>query len=219
LRNPHAHGGGHGHGGAGSFGHSSAGLGDITVGGLYKIYDTDCHRLHLNLGLVLPVAEVDKKEHGAFLPYGMQPGSGTWDLKPGITYLGQAANLSWGAQAIAIFRLEDENDSGFSYGDNVNVTAWVAHPICDAVSVSARLNFIYSDSIDGHYNGPHGHVAPPHFQANYGGHILEGGLGVNVMFKNGHRLAIESLVPLAQDANGVGMDREFGVVVGWQKAF
>ncbi len=224
LSNPHGGGHGHGHGGgANSFGHSSEGLGDITVGALVKVYDANRQRVHLNLGFVLPTAEVDEKMGNSFLPYGMQLGSGTFDFKPGITYLGQADNLSWGAQAMGTFRLEDENDSGFSYGDGVNITTWVAHPLSDMLSVSGRLNYSYYDALEGHYNGPHGHAAPPHFQQNYGGHTLEAGVGLNLLFKNGalsgHRLAVEALTPLYQDLNGVGMDREYSIVIGWQKSF
>lgn len=218
----HGHGhGGHGHGGApgSTFGHSSEGLGDITVGGLVKIYDQNRQRIHLNLGFVLPTAEVDHKQHGSFLPYGMQSGEGTFAFKPGITYLGQADRLSWGAQATGLIHLEEENDSGFRYGDGINLTSWLAHPITDALSVSARLNYIYQKDIEGHYNGPHGHSAPPQLQANYGGSVLETGVGLNLLLGGGHRLAIEALFPVHQDANGVGMDRDYSIIAGWQKAF
>ncbi len=93
----------------------------------------------------------------------------------------------------------------------------------DSLSVSGRLNYTWEDEIEGQYNGPHGHVAPPHFQENYGGHILEGGVGLNWVFRGGflkgHRLATEVLVPMYQDLNGVGMNRDYSVIVGWQKAF
>ena len=53
--------------------------------------------------------------------------------------------------------------------------------------------------------------------------MLEAGLGLNFLVPKGplkgHRLAIEGLAPLHQDLNGVGMDREYALVVGWQKAF
>lgn len=215
-----------GHGGimpSGHSGHSSSGLGDITLSALYKVYDANYQRVHFELGLGLPSAEVDKKQGGEFLPYDMQLGSGTWDLKPGVTYLGQHGLLSWGAQASAVFRLESANESGFAYGDGVNVTPWLAYRLSDSVSISGRLNYDYAEDIRGHYNGPHGHMSPPNFQANYGGHMLEAGLGLNYFVRNGffkgHRLAVEGLLPVYQDRNGVGMDQEFSVVIGWQKGF
>ncbi len=221
--NPHAHHSGGHAGHTGSFGHSSSGLGDITVGALYKIYDKHNHRIHLNLGLGLPTAEVDKMQGGVLLPYGMQLGSGTWDLKPGLTYLGQHGLLSWGAQGTAVVRLEGANESGFAYGNGVNLTHWMAYGLSDFASVSARWNYSYIEDIRGHYNGLHGYAAPSDFQTNYGGHMLEVGLGLNIYIRKGlfkgHRLAVEGLMPVYQDRNGVGMDQEFSVVVGWQKAF
>jgi len=223
--NPHMMGGGHGghmmHGGSHS--HSSEGIGDVTLGALLNVYEQDNHRIHLNLGVVLPTAKVDEKDAGVYQPYGMQLGSGTWDAVFGLTYLGQSENWSWGAQATARVALEDENDSGFAYGDSANVTAWLARQITQSVSLSARLNYIYQDAIDGHYDGAHNHSAPPHFQENYGGHVVEAGLGVNVLFQNGflkgHRLAAEVLVPVYQNTNGVGMDRDYTFTLGWQKSF
>ncbi len=227
VSNPHAmmhgHDMGHGGGHTGRFGHGSSGLGDLSLGLLYGLYDDRSQRVHAGLALNFPTGDVDEKQDGVYLPYGMQLGSGTWDLTPSLTYLGQCNDLSWGAQAKGTFRLEDEGDSGFSYGDAVDLTAWSALRLADPVSISARLAWRYEDDITGHYDGPHNHVAPPHFQQNYGGHTLEAGLGLNLKAVSGplkgHRLAIEALTPLYQDLNGVGMDREVTLVAGWQFAF
>ncbi len=213
--------GGHAH--TGNFGHSSEGFGDTSVGGLIKIYDANRQRIHLHLGMGLPTADVDQMQDGSFLPYGMQLGRGTWSFIPGITYLGQADRFSWGAQALANFQLEDENESGFQVGDSVNTTGWLAYMLSDWLSVSARLNYFHQDDINGHYNGPHGHVAPPHFQPNYGGDYLEGGFGLNFYGRKGllkgQRIAAEVLFPLAQDLNGVGMERDLMFTIGLQRAF
>jgi hypothetical protein len=42
--------------------------------------------------------------HSARIPYAMQLGSGTWDVKLGITYNGSARNFTWGAQYMGAFR-------------------------------------------------------------------------------------------------------------------
>lgn len=228
VTNPHAtsH-GGHGdhgsHGTTGGHEHSSSGLGDITISALYSILHTPQHNAHLNLGLTLPTAEVDHKEGDTFLPYGMQSGTGVYSLNIGATYNAQFDHFSWGAQAMKSFALEDENDSGFQYGDTFQLTTWIAAPVTHSLSLSARLNYRYQEDIDGHYNGGHDHSAPQHFQPNYGGHVLELGLGANYVFQSGalsgHRLAVEVLTPILQDANGVGMDQDYSVVAGWQWAF
>ena len=216
------HMGGHhgGHGTGGSFSHASSGLGDVTLSGMYKIKDAERQRIHLNLGLGLPTAGVEETEHGMLLPYGMQLGSGTWDLKPGITWLGQCANYSLGAQAMGTIRLEDENDAGYALGDRLNLTAWAARSLNESVSASLRLSYTSSSTIEGHFSSHHSHAAPPFIQGNYGGEYLEGGIGLNFQIRQGalkgHRLAIEGIFPLAQDLNGVGMERDYSIIAGWQ---
>ncbi|MCH2060230.1 MAG: transporter [Verrucomicrobiales bacterium] len=216
--------GGH-HGGhaGGSFSHASSGLGDITLGGLYKIHDTDRQRIHLNLGIGLPTAGVEEKEHGMLLPYGMQLGSGTWDLKPGITWLGQCDDFSLGAQAMGTIRLEDENDAGYALGDKFDLTAWAARQLNESISASLRISYTNADAIDGHFSSHHSHSSPAFIQGNYGGEFLEGGIGLNFQIRQGalkgHRLAIEGIFPMHQDLNGVGMERDYSLVAGWQFAF
>lgn len=217
--------GGHhgGHDDGSSFSHASSGLGDITFGGMYKIHDANRQRIHLNLGIGLPTAGVQEKEHGMLLPYGMQLGSGTWDLKPGITWLGQRDGYSFGAQAMGTIRLEDENEAGYALGDQLNLTGWVARDLNESLSTSLRLSYTNADAIEGHFSSHHSHAAPPFIQGNYGGEFLEGGIGLNFQIRKGalkgHRLAIEGIFPLAQDLNGVGMQRDYSVIAGWQFAF
>ena len=203
--------------------HRSSGIGDISIGGLYKFYDEKNQRAHLNLSVVLPTAGVEESEHGMLLPYGMQLGSGTWDLRPGITWLGQSGSFSYGAQVMATIRLEDENDAGYALGDRLDSTAWLAQQLTNGLSASVRLSYTKSDPIEGHFHNAHNHNSPTFLKANYGGDFVEGGIGLNWQFKKGafkgHRLAIEGIFPLDQDPNGVGMDHDYTVIAGWQFAF
>ena len=203
--------------------HRSSGIGDISIGGLYKFYDEKNQRAHLNLSVVLPTAEVKESEYGMLLPYGMQLGSGTWDLRPGITWLGQSGSFSYGAQVLATIRLENENDAGYALGDRLDTTAWLAQQLTNGLSASVRLSYTKSDPIEGHFHNVHNHNSPTFFKTNYGGDSVEGGIGLNWQFKKGafkgHRLAIEGIFPLDQDPNGIGMDRDYTVIAGWQFAF
>lgn len=203
--------------------HSSRGLGDMKLSGLLSLWQGETQRLHAGVGLSIPTGSVDEKENRYFLPYGMQLGSGTHDALLSLTYLGQTDRWSWGAQLGGEFRLEDEGDSGFTLGDKTRVTSWIARTLTDMFSASFRLNYTSQDTIDGHYNGPHNHSAPPHFQANYGGDILHAVFGLNLLFTEGrlkgHRLAMEYSRPVSQNINGVGMNYEDTLILGWQFAW
>ena len=99
--------------------------GDLTLSGLFDIKSWDEETLFGTIGLGIPTGSIDEKSSaGAQLPYGMQTGSGTWDIKPGVTYLGQTEDISWGAQLNATIRLGD-NDHGYSLGDNIFATGWL----------------------------------------------------------------------------------------------
>ena len=225
-----AGGGMHGHGmqgqmkhGAGVHHHSTEGWGDTVITGLIHLWKQGAYRVHAGLGIGLPTAGVEEKMAGIFQPYGMQLGHGVWDFRPSLTYLGSRDVWSWGGQASARVNLEDENDAGFAFGDQVGLTAWGARMVHPSASVSVRVSYDHQDAIEGVYNGPHSQAAPPHQPSNYGGDVVGVGAGLNLMGREGilrgHRLAVEYLVPVYQDVNGIQLERDYSVLLGWQKAW
>ncbi|MCB1078214.1 MAG: hypothetical protein KDM64_10350, partial [Verrucomicrobiae bacterium] len=199
------------------------GWGDTVLSAIVPVFEADHHEANFSLGISMPTGSVDQKMHGQYTHYHMQLGSGTWDLKPGVTYHGCAGPVSWGAQVMGTVRLEDENESGYRLGNVWETTGWTAYNLCDWASVSGRLLWTSADDIDGHYNGPHGHTSPVDIQRNYGGDRLDLGLGLNLLVPDGalkgHRLAIEALWAVDQESNGVFLERDFSIVAGWQFAF
>jgi outer membrane putative beta-barrel porin/alpha-amylase len=105
------HGDEHSHMGAHS--HSTEGWGDTIFGPEFRLADGPGYHLQINPMFSAPTGSVDKQMDGVFTHYGMQPGSGTWDFVPSITYTGRADHLAWGAQVLGVVRLENENDSGY----------------------------------------------------------------------------------------------------------
>ena len=101
------------------------------------------------------ITEKDSMPHGhdgapmqMRMEYPMQLGSGTYDLKPGLTYTGQGERWSWGAQGIATIRT-GENDEGYTLGNRTDLTGWVAYGWTPAVSTSLRLAAASWGNIDG----------------------------------------------------------------------
>ena len=192
----------------------SQGWGDTSFGALVKIHDANRRRVHLNLGLSAPTGNLTT------LAYPMHTGTGTWDLLPGITYLWQDGALSGGAQLMGRVHLDD-NDLGFSYGNSAETTGWLAYMLNDRFSISGRLTLKHAGDVDGRDIRLPGPVfmAPPMDAANHGGTWADFGIGANFHAKNGHRLAIEAVIPFYQDLNGPQMQRDWMLTVGWQKAF
>ncbi len=210
-------GGEHGHGGHTHHGsHSVSGIGDTLIAALYDLSLSDAYQLVGSFGISAPTGSVDKKNaDGSFVHYGMQPGSGTWDLAPALTYKDRRGALSWGTQVNARIRLESANDSGYALGDRYTLTGWSAWKVAPWVSLSARLAYEQQGSISGHFNGSHNHSSPADLQANYGGEFIDAGLGANMVVRQGSltglRLELEWTTRLDEDYNGYQLGRDHGV--------
>jgi hypothetical protein len=213
--------------------HSTGLIGDTFMWALVKLFDAPGRHLHLGLGLSAPTGEVDLKlrpTHLAptdeFLHYGMQLGSGTWDLLPSLTYTGEWARWSWGGQVSGIHRLEDRNDSGYALGDQFQATAWGGYGLTDWLSASVRGVYTTQGAITGEFNGQVGHLnrqGPMDFPANYGGRYWDVGFGLSTEVPigdfTGNRLSVEWLQPVMDDVNGFQLEREGTLVATWSLRF
>ncbi len=225
MMNPHAGMGGMHmeHGMGMDMSHLTSGWGDVSLMALVKGWQSGKQNMHWNLGISAPTGSVSEMMHGTFQPYGMQLGSGTWNAKVGATYSGLGEGVGWGVQTLATVRLEDGGESGFSRADAMEASVWGSWLVDSSWSVSGRLKYSAEGALDGHYNASHSHSAPPHFQANYGGDVLEAIVGVNYLWTegtlSGHRLAFEYGQPIYQQLNGVGMKRVDTLTFAWQYAW
>jgi hypothetical protein len=129
----------------------STGIGDTELMALYTALGDprgEGHRLVLNGGISLPTGSIDKTFNGAPLEYSMQTGSGTFDLLPGITYLGTSEHFSWGSQAAGTIHL-GRNDRDYSLGDSYRLGAWGHYKITEWIGPSLRLEWRQWGNIDG----------------------------------------------------------------------
>ena len=207
----------------GTFTTESSGLGDIKAAALINLWHNEKHQLHFNAGVSLPTGTIDARDAtpmgpDSLLPYPMQLGSGTFDLMPGMTYKGYTEDWSWGAQAIGTIRT-GTNKRGYKLGNVGDFSLWGARKWNDGVSTSVRLNGTTWGNISGSDSRLNPRVIPtavPEFRA---GSRLDVLLGINGDFGNGHRLAIEGGLPLAQSYDGVQLETDFVLTAGWQFAW
>lgn len=215
-------GGGHSHGG--HHHHATAGVGDTSVAALVRLLATPGHALHLGLGLSLPTGAVDEKAtDGEFLDYGMQLGSGTFDLQPSLTYNGAHRRWFWGAQVGAAVRMQEDNESGYALGDLLQSSAWAGYSAAPWVAFSLRTTYTAQGEIEGRFNGPQMQMGPMDFPENYGGRFVDLGLGVSFAVPGrlaaGDRIAIEWVEPVYDDFNGYQLERSSGLSVHWSIMF
>lgn len=215
----------------GTFTTSSSGIGDTKVGALVSLLDGDKQKVHINFGLSLPTGSLKESDQVLTpmnttpelrLPYAMQLGSGTYDFEPGVTYNGYYHSISWGAQLKHLMRVGGDNDQGYKLGDKTSLSTWAAYKISDSLSASLRLAYSNTSEIE----GADSNIKAPVQTANpdnYGGERLDLGFGLNLAAQSGafagHRIAIEYVKTLDQDANGVQMEMQDMLTVGYQYAF
>ncbi len=207
----------------------SEGFGDIRTTGLIKVYNDHNNHIHLNAGISFPTGSIDEKDdtpaaNNVVLPYPMQLGSGTFDLLPGVTYLGHKDIFSWGSQITGTIRL-GENDNDYTLGNKLEITSWGAAKLNEWFSASARLDWKGWQNIDGADPKLNPNMVPTADPDRRGGNRLDGLIGLNFInhshnsYLNGHRLALEIGVPLYQDLDGPQLETDWLVTFGWQYAF
>jgi hypothetical protein len=205
----------------------TSGFGDIELRGIYKINNY----LTGSLGLGLPTGSIEEEfetMHKIFrAPYDMQLGSGTYDLKPALTYNGLSddGKWNWGAQAMYTIRLgKSEND--WSFGDSLKMTGWLQRALGPLTSW-ARLAYNNTGRIRGEdpeirkLNHPTMGMGAPMPDAdtnNYGGQRLDGLIGLS--YSKGHfSFGIEGGIPLYQDLNGLQLKTKWMLNAGIQVMF
>ncbi|MBC7964032.1 MAG: nitrous oxide reductase accessory protein NosL [Steroidobacteraceae bacterium] len=203
----------------------TSGFGDTELRGIYKINDY----LVGSLGLSLPTGDthqqIEMMNRSFRAPYDMQLGSGTFDLKPALTYsaLSEDALWNWGGQAMYSYH-PGNNDDGYSLGNNLKLTSWLQRAIGPA-STWLRLTFNDTGRIHGRdteiakmLDSVTGASTPDADPANYGGQRLDGLIGVSYA-KGPFSFGAEGGIPLFQDVNGLQLANNWYLTSGFQVMF
>ena len=208
--------------GGGSTSISSSGVGDLKVGGIRNLYEGEGEVVRMHIGLGVPTGATDEKSGGALLPYQMQLGTGTFDLFPGVTYLVQKSDWSWGAQARGRIHM-GKNSDDWARGDEGNLGIWAATELSADVAGSLRLDYYgWSD-----YHGSNKALDPtfnpafdPHTE---GGERLDLYAGATWQLGSSRikeqQLGIEFGLPLAEWLDGPQLQTQYIANLSWHIAF
>ena len=205
-------------------------LGDLSLTGLYSIFDEGAYRAHIQLGALVPTGQDDVRRETPFsspdeeaLPYDMRPGGGTFALLPGISAQVQNEFGTVGAQVRGSIPF-GTNNRDFTPGSTVHATGWAAYKINDFFSASARFSYQKWSGITGGDPDLDPARDPGNDAFFLEGSRLDIPVGVNVYLPEGtrfagHRLSIEAIFPASHDYDGPQLGLVSGVMVGWQIVF
>lgn len=205
----------------------SEGIGDTMLMGLYTFRGNPrqqgSSRFIFNAGLSVPTGSIDERDRTPSNPrtkleYQMQLGSGTFDLLPGVTYLGESKNWAWGAQALQTVRL-GKNKNHYQLGNERRLSGWGYYKVSDWFGPSLRLNYVQRDNISGEdpeMDEDVNSAFDPHQQALK---RLDLFVGANLYAPRGglkgQRVSIEWGYPMYQSVAGMQMGTYSQVTVAW----
>lgn len=201
------------------------GLGDVQLSAIVPVFDEYPHRIQFEGGVSLPTGAVDVEDFNGkpgHLEYPMQLGSGTIDLRPRITYLGQTDALSWGAQVSGVFRL-GTNSQGYALGEQYGLTAWISPALTEEFSPSLRIDATRWGNVRG-IDPEIPRTNPAAFPGLQAGERVEILLGLNYAAGvddegRGHRFSIEGGVPIYQNLDGPQLRLKYRIGGAWQWTF
>jgi hypothetical protein len=204
----------------------SSGLGDVAFMGMINLLGDPRamtgQRLVLNAGMSFPTGSINQTEDGKPLEYSMQMGSGTFDLWPGLTYLGMSENWDWGLQALGTIRL-GSNANDYRLGDGYRLSAWTQYKLFNWFGPSARLDWHAWGNIAGADPQLNPARNPAFDASKQWGERLDFLVGINFYVPKGllkgNRFSIEGGVPLYQNIAGPNMAVDWIISVGWSYSF
>lgn len=200
------------------------GLADFTTSAIYRIYEDPVHRIQANVGFAYPfsfnTARFDLLQADGTVPnirafYGMQPGSGTFDILPGVVYAGNIGPWSWGLCYRARLPLA-KNPQNWRFGDLHEFNGWAGYTLIPGLTTTFRVSGVTQGRISGFDPEILGRAAPTN-PAFYGGQRVElfGGGVINgkLIGFDAASIAFEAGLPVYQNLNGPQISKN------WQAGF
>lgn len=227
--------------------HVTGALGDTALRGVVGFRVTENSEFVASLGLSIPTGSVHARANkgGAFESYGLQPGSGTWDLEPGIAVVADYSALSLGAEINGRARLQSRNSDGYGLGNSVSAIAWSSYRLSDWLNATMSGAFRAQGAVSGGFkqhwesvqtgfqlvNGKpvptyeynlmdNPVLGPSDNPLNYGGDVATLGLGLGAVVPDGvlqgNRFSIEWQQPVWQHMNGYQLSDKGTISVSWE---
>ena len=183
---------------------SISGIGDATVLGMYKIYQTHkdstvlVHTLQLGGGVKIPFGKFDQANNGSVNP-SYQVGTGSWDFLFATEYV--VKRKQFGLNTMLNYVIKTENEKQYRFGNQFNyATTFFYLYEKDKYSIAPQLGFA-------------GEVYEDNYQLgqkvrNTAGDIFMGKLGFEIG-KDKFSLGANVMLPIAQNLTGGNVEANY----------
>jgi hypothetical protein len=183
---------------------SISGIGDATVLGMYKIYQTHkdstvlVHTLQLGGGVKIPFGKFDQANNGSVNP-SYQVGTGSWDFLLATEYV--VKRKQFGLNTMLNYVIKTENEKQYRFGNQFNyATTFFYLYEKDKYSIAPQLGFA-------------GEVYEDNYQLgqkvrNTAGDIFMGKLGFEIG-KDKFSLGANVMLPIQQNLTGGNVEANY----------
>ena len=223
---------------------TTAGPGDLRLSALIPLLNTSNTDLRLNAGISVPTGPIDPRSiySGRLLKiphYPMQLGSGSFELRPGLTFAATHGSWSYGVQTRGAIRL-NRNSQNYRLAPTIGATLWGARRFNDYLSISLRGAFenwgnvtTFTSEKEMESYGHNDAASIGTTQSDYPSPTMDpnlqggtrGSLAAGVNFScpdriggilARQRLAVEFQMPVYKKLNGLQMELDWTTVADWR---
>ncbi|WP_166925466.1 transporter [Flavobacterium poyangense] len=184
---------------------SIAGLGDITIMGLYSVYETKrdstlfTHKINLGAGVKMPTGKFAEANNLGSINQSFQLGTGSWDYLLVSEYVIKKKNLGLNTMLNYVFKTE--NSKNYQYGDQFNYATTLFYLFnLDALQLVPQLGLageVYQT------NKQHGLNLP-----DTAGDILFGKFGIEAG-RDKFSIGINAMLPVSQNLSSGKMEANY----------
>lgn len=213
----------------GSFTTSSSNFSHFSSSILIKLKETNQSRWQIELGFIKSIGKNNQKGEvlnpmnkrlDIVLPYSMQSGDKGTRFISGLTYINNAIEWTYGLQT-KIKKVINKKE--WNFGDSLSINSWIQKDLSFNTALSLRYSYLNEKKISGRDSLISAPVQTSN-PSNYGGRSSEIGIGLNrlINFKKSNlanRIGLELVYPLEQDLNGLQMQKDWSIHLGYQTSF
>lgn len=181
----------------------SSGWGDLILGASYQVIPT----LSASLGVSYPIGSIDEKgsmmagDPAKRLPYGMQLGSGSYDLIPAFIYHDQRGPIAWNALGSFTYRTGD-NDNDYRLGNKLEMSGGLNYQVNANGLITTRLAYTMWGKVRGRDSQLDPMTSPEADPEAQGGVRLDTLIGVSTHVSEAFTVGVEYGTPIYQKLNG-----------------
>jgi len=181
------------------------------------------YNLGFTVGMSFPTGSIDESglmgvngTQDVKYPYGMQLGSGTYDVILGFDYEDSRDKLAWGAEYEYTLRT-GTNDNEYTLGDKSILDGWVRWNFTNTVNGEANLQFREIGKISGADPDLNPGMSPATDATNYGGRRIDLGVAIKYETPQMTSFGAEFTMPVYQNLYGPQMQVDWiaGLTFGY----